>query len=823
MSTPDDPAPRPRRWRRRLLIAAAALVVAAVAAVLAFPFALSTPRARRWLLDRANAALAPNGRLEVASFRFSWFAPTRMTGFVLRDAQGEAVLSAPTVHWDRSLGPILLDRPRYGRLTLRGGAVDVERRPDGSIDLLEALAPILGPDPKADWTLHLVGTRVRVRTPELRQPLTSAHGEITIRRPAAPRPLSWDVRLQDGPTEAPPRLLLAGSFNRWTATASRPGDITLSLSSRGLPIALDRPEGALSGTVTTTLQANRDAGRWASRGDASWRAFRLAVSEDVNIALDTFTLGWDAAQNPDGWDITSLNFQSDAANLTAHGTTRGEGFTTHIDGDLAPGKLRDPLAPRSAAPPLGLNIDSSRVRIAADLSREAPTAPGIATAFTTQPAPEPSPLRLEGRIDLEGFSREHDGETTPLPALSATLRGTYESAEHALALDGLTLLAPQGTLRLAGRLDDLPGTRRLDVRGTFDPDPQALRDALAGRLSDQIDFEIGPLAFQLRGPLAEDDPWTALAADLDVPLQKAGAFGMELGPTHLAAHFDRNRVTLDPIRTTLNGGRVEARPEIVADESWSNVLLRFAPGSSIDGAEVNDEVSSRVLAYVVPTLADATRVRGTVAVAIDRAEFPLAGEGRSIVEGNMVFDDVVFTAGPLADELLGFTAAPGAPRPSLRLSQPVLLSVHDGRVYQRGLAVPLGQLASIQMEGSVDFEKNLDLEVTIPLSTDRLESRPVLALIAGGVRPTIPIRGTLDRPRVDAEALGRNMGRMGLDIAERAGLGFGASLLERMSRPRTPEEQAQIDARRAQQDLERQERKALQEQKRMQRRMRRGR
>jgi translocation and assembly module TamB len=153
----------------------------------------------------------------------------------------------------------------------------------------------------------------------------------------------------------------------------------------------------------------------------------------------------------------------------------------------------------------------------------------------------------------------------------------------------------------------------------------------------------------------------------------------------------------------------------------------------------------------------------------------------------------------------------------LRLDQPVVLLVHDGKVHQTGLSVPLGKVARVEMEGTVDFDKNLDLAVTVPLETDRLRSnRPVLGFIAAGVRPTIPIVGTLDEPRVDTEALKQQMGRMGLDVAERAGVGFAGALLQKMMTPRTPEEQARIDEERAR-------RKARQEQKRLERRMRRGR
>src|SRR6185312_8027540 len=95
-------------WRRRRRWGAvlAGLAIALVALVGALPWALSTAPARRWLLRRANRALAP-GSLEFASFRPSWFGPARIAGLTLRDHQGEAVVAAPRVVWDRSLGQLL--------------------------------------------------------------------------------------------------------------------------------------------------------------------------------------------------------------------------------------------------------------------------------------------------------------------------------------------------------------------------------------------------------------------------------------------------------------------------------------------------------------------------------------------------------------------------------------------------------------------------------------------------------------------------------------------------------------------------------------------
>jgi hypothetical protein len=810
MSQPETKPSRFRKWRRWLLVAAGAVVLLVVAAVAVLPYGLSTPRARRWLLNEANRVLAPGGKLEVATFRFSWFGPTRLTGFTLRDAQGEAVVAAPTALWDRSLGQILFDRPRYGRVSLHQFRLDIDRRPDGSIDVLDALAPILTPDPPTDWTLDLVGGEVRVKSDGLAAPLTAKRGDIHLRRPPAPQPLSWTVALGD--VDRPgPTLRIDGSYNRWTARPERPGDLKLIASARTWPLDLERPEGTLSASWTGSIQAHREAGRWATRGDAAFAPIRVETGDGPDVRLDSLNTDWDLAQTAEGWRLTSLNLSGEAGTLKARGATQAGGFQTHVEGDLQPAKLLTLFQAQPPELPLGLRLDSAHALILADLSR--------------RQASEPGPLEVEGRIHLDGLKRQAGGEVAEVSPVTIDVQAAYDAAADAVGLRALHVQAEPGTLQVSGRLDGLLGPLRADLRGTIDADWSELLENADGRLADETTVEIGPIAFHLDGPLAGEPTLAeSLDAEVRIPLRRAGAFGMEVGEAELVARSERGTITFDPIEASLNGGRLRFLPELVANDDWSAVTLRLAPGSSIDGAKVNDEVSRRVLAFVVPTMAEATRVNGRVSARFDRAEFPLAGPGGTVIEGNIIFDDVTFAPGPLADELFG-VIGPEAGDPVLHLAQPVLLSVHDRKVYQHGLAVPIGKVARVEMEGWVDFDKNLELDVSVPLAPGARmrEERPVLAIIASGVRPVIPIRGTLDDAHVDTEAFGRNMGRMGLDVAERAGLGFGAALLERMTRPRTPEEQAAIDEERARREAARQERKARQEQKRQERRMRRGR
>jgi hypothetical protein len=163
---------------------------------------------------------------------------------------------------------------------------------------------------------------------------------------------------------------------------------------------------------------------------------------------------------------------------------------------------------------------------------------------------------------------------------------------------------------------------------------------------------------------------------------------------------------------------------------------------------------------------------------------------------------------------------------TITLNDPVLLLISGGRVYQRGFSVPLGALARVEMDGSVGFDRSLDIVVNLPLAAERFVNVPIFNSIAPALRLTFPIRGTLDEPRVDGEAMAKSMGEMGLDVARGAGLGGIESLVRALNKPRDPEEEARLQAEREErQRLRREqqaEKKAERQRKREERRLRRG-
>ncbi|MEO6808654.1 MAG: hypothetical protein ABI353_06030 [Isosphaeraceae bacterium] len=1075
-----NPAPaQPRRRRRRWLILLLVLIVPILGVILALPWALGTPPARRWLLARANQFLAPGG-LDVATFRFSWFGPTVMTGFTIIDAEHDHVAFAPRVVWDRNLARILFDRPRYGTLDLGRANFDIERRADGSFDLYEALKPIFGPDPKVDLTIKVRQGTFKLRSPNLASPLTASRADLTIHRPPFPGPLIWDLQLSD---PAPPKgkgnaphLKFKGDFDRWqaapklsatlamldwplaveaagvttrgrfsgNAAVDKIGEnwhtngkaVAVHLAAQGPPLRGDQPQldrveanwnvdtsagsktvyefalkspvGSLNGrgalpdqTGTTHIQGTLDLAKLAQlvpqtlRIRDGWSLDKGSATLKV-AALPGKTPGWDAEvklsdltahvndrvvtlrdpaqvsarllgdlnalrlehlavkspflnavgsgdvdqgiQVAGTFDLNGLhrqlgdlidfgtlklageghfeanyqrtkgqflgaltadvdglhiqgpaNFQRDSISIKAHvqgpatdsglpaawtlaqvGLASGDWtadvtafpkadglhldafaqaplsvgrFDGHVaglwsehiltldevrvnarpNGDAAPEALLslagqgrfDPKSGSLVLAPMPLPLpvaESSAVGLAPDglrvvgigqdgfradlaVSGDLAASSKALAAWTKR-----DPIDLDGHWASRWTVRNQDGlqfagrveafgliDPPAERSLALDLQGTYRAEGDRIDLSEIVLLTPFARLEASGQIEDLSGRRLADLEGRLVPDWKALNARLQEEVEPgaRVDGRPGPV--HLVGSLASNpsgDWLNGLDAGVGFDLTSADVYGLRLGPAPIAVQFQGGQLSLEPIRTSLNGGLVHLDPEIIRDQA-GGLSLAFKPGSGIENAQINDEVSSRVLAFAAPVLRDATKVRGLISGTIDRAIIPLgADHGRStVVEGKMVFQNVAFIPGPLSRDLLSLIGRQDA---TLNLDNPIFLSIANGQIYQRGLSIPIGRLARIDLEGTVGFDRTLDMRAHLPLTPSLAANRPVLGGLMDGIGLTVPIRGTLSEPKIDGQALGVNFRDLGEDFLRRGAALGGVEMFNQLIRPRDP-------------------------------------
>ena len=403
-----------------------------------------------------------------------------------------------------------------------------------------------------------------------------------------------------------------------------------------------------------------------------------------------------------------------------------------------------------------------------------------------------SPLGLSGRWSAIGNARgDADGlqvaaklgVVEPSGPASIALRAHYSPSSDQLALSEFTIASSYGTLDASGTLDRVTDDGRVDLKGKLNPDFGAINALIARKVEPGARVEGKPRSLRASGSIGEG--WKGLDAEVGFDLSGADLYGMKFGPSPVVLRSKDGTLRFDPISTTLNEGHIRLEAEIDRDAPGGSVL-RLAKNSSLREARINDEVSRRVLAYVAPVLDQATRASGLVSVDLDHAEFPIGpGRGRQAkVEGAVVFQNVEFGPGPLASEILG---AIGRRDLSLKIDQPVTLTIADGRVNQRGMTIPLGDFTRIELAGWVDFDRNLSMVATVPVTPAMLGNNALLSDIAAGTKVRLPIGGTLDRPAIDKEAFTANLQDLGKSLLTRGATRGAMELLMRLARPKDPD------------------------------------
>jgi translocation and assembly module TamB len=396
-------------------------------------------------------------------------------------------------------------------------------------------------------------------------------------------------------------------------------------------------------------------------------------------------------------------------------------------------------------------------------------------------------LQLAARIDAPDLSRggAPGQPRTQEGPLALAVRCDYRSEGGQLGLEELGVVAPLASLSAKGQVADATGRRVADLQGTLYPNWQTLNTLAASALEPGTRLQGGaPRAFRVKGPLSGGSAaeiLKGLDAELGLELAGAQSFGLRLGPAPLVVRCGGGRTIIDPIATSLNNGRVDVRPEVVLDDP-RGLALRLLPGSTLQNIEINDEVSQKVLTFIAPVLEQATQVHGTMSATFERAEFPIGGDAdrTMTVTGALVFNNVVFGAGPFGSELLSLAGK--GPDTALRIHQPIQLAIANRRIHQSGLEIPINHEAKLTIKGSVGFDETLALRAEMPLSGSVAGRDPVLRDLARGTTIAVPVAGTLKRPKVDRQALAAAMREASKSLLKREVKEEGTELLKRFLR-----------------------------------------
>lgn len=273
------------------------------------------------------------------------------------------------------------------------------------------------------------------------------------------------------------------------------------------------------------------------------------------------------------------------------------------------------------------------------------------------------------------------------------------------------------------------------------------------------------------GPAAD---WLRSLSIETSTMWRAGSFdGVPLEAGETALRLFEGQLALGPFDVGFGGGRLRGAP-------WVQLLpppgeLVVPAGRIAERVVLAGPLADRWMTWMFPLIGRSTRTRGLVSVDVAGARLPLDDPWSGEAAGDLVFENLEVTPGPLLAPLANLVAklqalvdprfAFGDKAVLLRIRpDPVRFRMTGGRTWHDGLLMDMGQLV-LRTSGSVGHDGSLAMAVEVGFRGDLVAGAPRLAKLLR--RPlVIPLKGTVEQPRFDAGVIDGAMARIGDNTAE---------------------------------------------------------
>lgn len=747
------------RWFRRLL----KILILIAMLVLVAPWVASIQPVRGWILSSYNSSI--RGSIDVESLSLSWFSAPAVTGLVVRDPNGQAVLTAPEVQTDKSLLSLAAGPMSFGRVEIRNPNLVLIEKPGGDYTISDAFAPVgqaageakgeggqeAGELPEVRGTIAIHRARLTVirlsgKPLELTdanstvtlETLNTLRGEQTVRLPdGAVIRTKYDLTglVKDGRFD-PTRL--SGTL---TVRMNRPADLE-PLGDFALPAP-----GRLTGSAEVDANFRYVEGKpIISTAKLVAKGVRIdgkPVSER-DIRLDANGLNWIGLTG--SLAAKAIELTSDAATVTVNDLTVGTGKDMTMLGD---------------------------VKADVDLARVA----RIASAFGD---PNAEPVAIAGRLtfagkaktaekgyDIEGDGKVEDLRTGAEPNAVALAPLTFSENIHIdpneklLRIRSAKINSKMLDLTASGTVADLTGEKVLGIKGNYNGDwnqllplikafvPAAKEVAITGRIQSGFTLT-GPASRAKLAPVYHD-----VDANAGVGWDTARMLGFGLGKAQVPITFQKGKVVIPATQIPAEGGgTVNLAATVDMAPADAPQLVMPAKQTVLDNVQINEEIGRQFLSRINPVFSKVISLKGRVTMTTQDVDIPLGEQilQRGTGSGRIDLTGLQIQPAGVLGKLMEFGGLGGT---QLVKVGAVDFAIQNGAVRCDNFAMTFGKDFDLVFSGTVKFDDSVDMMVSVPLKGELLKKLGVGGEVSKYVemmdltRVKIPMMGTRGAPELD--------------------------------------------------------------------------
>ena len=355
--------------------------------------------------------------------------------------------------------------------------------------------------------------------------------------------------------------------------------------------------------------------------------------------------------------------------------------------------------------------------------------------------------------------------------LTVSGRVVYNHAEDRLDIERLTTGSRGlGVQDLAGSIEGISQQPMAQLEGKLVYDLAQATELLKAHVDDQLVmvgkgvkpiYYRGPVMIH-RGTSSEPttDWWSGIQAGAGFSWDFFQCYGLRGGQGVFRAELDKGIIRGTRLDIPFGGGQLQTVPFVRFDSGPAVLLL--SQDTVLSRAMITEELCRDWLQYLAPVLADATRAEGQFSIQLTRSVVPLEAPRTGTLEGTFIIHEAQIRPGPVTKQIASIAAQvdaiinrrPTANKPVLKIDpQEIHFRMVEGRVEHRNFEVEVGDVV-VRTSGSVGLDHTLDMVAEIPIRQKWVDRDPILRGLAGQTLK-IPIRGTVQNPKLDPKAIGQ--------------------------------------------------------------------
>ncbi len=559
---------------------------------------------------------------------------------------------------------------------------------------------------------------------------------------------------------------LAGDLERWAARAASIAPLPKSIQAVG-------GQGTLGGTVTfTPAVVNLDA-ITADLKNARFHGYGLKLDEP-QLLLDPTTGRIDRATGLIEFPTLLLRSSTVAASLKPFKLVPQPGgdYGVELDGVANASLARlQQLLQLQTDPKLGDRLD------------------GIVAAGTVKVRTTGSAYSFDANLPIQKFVLgPPTAPTWTEEKLAIVAVGTFDVARDRLQLDRASVERPDGLkIDATGRIDAIATTTDLDFAGQLRYDLATLEPQLKKFLGKSFEAKgQGTREFKLAGRL-QPDTFGNLNGNASLAWQSLKAYGFDVGQSQLVAKLDRGTLAVDPLEATFGQtGKVRLEPTVRFLPGGGE--LAFAKGKVIDQAKLTPVACADAIGYVLPAFAKSTETSGTISFDLDSSRIPLADPEKGSMVGRLTLHEVQIGPGPVIAEVMQLA---GAKSSTFSLNkdgkaQVVNVKLENGWVHHDNLTLATKSFTMVT-SGRVSVNGDLEMVADVPLPDadlgPLLKNNPKIREALAKKRIQLPVRGTIQKPKLDAGAFRAAVRKVTDEVVRDLGKNALGGLLDKIGPP----------------------------------------